>query len=345
MIDRRMVSADVAGKGDPLKDTIDRLYGLPLDEFTPARDAAAQERRADKDRDGADTVKRLRKPNLVAWSLNRVRRAQADVVEELIAAGERLQEAQRQLVSGGERGLLRDAAADERRLVGRVADLASAELAAAGHPPDAGTQSKLFATLHAAAANVEVRGLLATGRLVRDHELSDLGLGDGDGSLAAAPVPASRRRQGATTPSATTPSAKTPPDKARAAKPRAAKALAAKQQDRPTPESSTAARAQACKVRTLTDRLERARADHAERVQRVDHARARAHEAERAADEATAALRRAEAEAKRAAATAKKAAAAAEKANASAERAAQSAHEAGETVGALERDLSALTET
>ena len=177
----------MAGKGDPLKDTIDRLYGLPLDEFTPARDAAAKERRAEKDREGADALKRLRKPNLVAWSLNRVRRAQADAVEELIAAGERLQEAQRQLVSRGERGLLRDAAADERRLVGHVADLASAELGAAGHAPDAGMQSKLFATLHAAAANVEVRGLLAAGRLVRDHELSDLGLGDGDGTLAAAP--------------------------------------------------------------------------------------------------------------------------------------------------------------
>ena len=191
----------MAGKGDPLKDTIDRLYGLPLDEFTPARDAAAKERRAEKDREGADALKRLRKPNLVAWSLNRVRRAQADAVEELIAAGERLQEAQRQLVSRGERGLLRDAAADERRLVGHVADLASAELGAAGHAPDAGMQSKLFATLHAAAANVEVRGLLAAGRLVRDHELSDLGLGDGDGTLAAAPAPASRRRPAAKTPS------------------------------------------------------------------------------------------------------------------------------------------------
>ena len=343
MIGRRMVSADVAGKGDPLKDTIDRLYGLPLDEFTPARDAAAKERRAEKDREGADTVKRLRKPNLVAWSLNRVRRAQADAVEELIAAGERLQEAQRQLVSRGERGLLRDAAADERRLVGRVADLASAELGAAGHPPDAGMQSKLFATLHAAAANVEVRGLLAAGRLVRDHELSDLGLGDGDGSLAAAPTPASRRRQGATTPSARRLSQDASGQGTGGEA--AGSEGAGRKTRRPTPESSTAGRAQARKVRALTDRLERARADHAERVQRVSHARARAHEAERAADEATAELRRAEAEAKRAAATAKKAAATAAKANASAERAAQSAHQAAETVGALEGDLSALTET
>ena len=128
-----MVWADVAGKRDPLNDTIDRLYGLPLDEFTPARDAAAKERRGEGDREGAEGLKRLRKPNLVAWSLNRVRRAEPGVVDELLAAGERLQEAQRKLVSGGERGLLRDAAADERALVGRVADLAAAELRTVGH--------------------------------------------------------------------------------------------------------------------------------------------------------------------------------------------------------------------
>jgi hypothetical protein len=280
----------VAGKRDPLKDTIDRLYGLPLDEFTRARDAAAKERRAEKDRAGADTLKRLRKPNLVAWSLNRARRVEAGTVDELIAAGERLQEAQRQLVSGGERGLLRDASAEERRLVGRVADLASAELAAAGHAADAGLRSKLFATLHAAAANAEVRALLAEGRLVRDHELSDLGLGDGDVLLAAPPATTPRRQR----------SPKEPAPKASAATPSPGKAQS---------------RAHERKVRALTDRLERARARHAEYVQRSDHARARAEEAARAAEEA-----------KRAA-----------------DEAGRAVGEAADAVGALEADLDALT--
>ncbi|MFX8082954.1 hypothetical protein ABTK87_19755, partial [Acinetobacter baumannii] len=82
---------------------------------------------------GAERLRRLRKPNLVAWAINRARRADPAAVAELIAAGDRLQEAQRQLVSGGERGLLRDASADERAWVGRVAATAEAELAAAGH--------------------------------------------------------------------------------------------------------------------------------------------------------------------------------------------------------------------
>ncbi len=256
----------MAGKRDPLKDTIDRLYGLPLDEFTPARNAAAKERRAEKDREGAEVLGRLRKPNLVAWSLNRVRRTEAGTVDELIAAGERLQEAQRQLVTGGERGLLRDASAEERRLVGYVADLASAELGAAGHPADAAMRSKLFATLHAAAADAEVRALLDEGRLVRDHELSDLGLGDGDGLLAAQPAPTpARGRAPAPTPA-----------RRQAPAPRAAKASPEKAQNR----------AHERKVRALTDRLERARVRHAEQVQRADHARERAEEAQRTAEKA-----------------------------------------------------------
>ena len=337
-----MVWADVAGKRDPLQDTIDRLYGLPLDEFTPARDAAAKERRTEKDREGAETLKRLRKPNLVAWSLNRVRRAEADTVEELIGAGERLQEAQRQLVSGGERGLLRDASADERRLVGRVADLASAELGAAGHAADAGMQSKLFATLHAAAANAEVRALLADGRLVRDHELSDLGLGDGDALLAAPPAPTPRPQPAAKTPTAKTPTAKTPTAKAPTAKAPTAK--------RHKQKSAAGGRAHERKVRALADRLERARARGAEHVQQAEEARARARvaehaaeEAERVADEAATELGRAEAEAKRAAAAAKKTATAAEKATAAAEKMADTARQAEDTVSALEADLSALT--
>jgi hypothetical protein len=308
----------VAGKRDPLQNTIDRLYGLPLDEFTPARDAAAKERRAEGDREGAEALKRLRKPNRVAWALNRVRWAQGDTVQELLAAGERLQAAQRQLVGGGGRGVLRDAAADERRLVGRVADLAAAELGAAGHVADAGVQSKLFATLHAAAANAEVRALLAEGRLLRDHELSDLGLGDGDGLLAAAPAPTPRRQPAAR------PGASQPPKR------------------RP-PESSAARRAHERKVRALADRLERARADHAEQVQRAGQTQARADEAERAAGDAARASKRAEAEAKRAQAAAKQATVAAERAGVSAEKAARSARQAADTVGALEADLSALT--
>src|SRR5947208_1402222 len=105
---------------ETFSEVIDRLYGLPLEEFTPARDTAAKELRAAGERDAAAEVKRLRKPSRLAWALNQVRRHDPEPVNELIAAGQRLQEAQRQLVEAGERGLLRDAAAEARQLTTKL---------------------------------------------------------------------------------------------------------------------------------------------------------------------------------------------------------------------------------
>src|SRR4030081_1955961 len=126
---------------EKLQAEVDRLYALPLDQFTPARDELARRLRSDGDRDASAEVKGLRKPNLLAWALNQARHRDPERVDELIAAGERLQKAQDQLVAGGERGLLRDAGADERRLVEEVVALAERELAGAGHPVNAGLQS------------------------------------------------------------------------------------------------------------------------------------------------------------------------------------------------------------
>src|SRR4051794_27168614 len=179
---------------ETFSEVIDRLYGLPLEEFTPARDAAAKELRAAGERDAAAEVKRLRKPSRLAWALNQVRRHDPEPVDKLIAAGERLQEAQRQLVEAGERGLLRDAAAEERELVGRIADLAERELATSGHPANATAQGKLFSTLHAAAADPEVRDALAAGRLLGEHQLSDLGLVPGSPAPSEAPRAGGRAR-------------------------------------------------------------------------------------------------------------------------------------------------------
>jgi hypothetical protein len=51
-----------------LLEIVDALYALPLDEFTPARDAKAKELKADKEL--AATVKKLKKPSVAAWVVN-----------------------------------------------------------------------------------------------------------------------------------------------------------------------------------------------------------------------------------------------------------------------------------
>jgi hypothetical protein len=172
-----------------LEREIDRIYGLPREEFTSARDELSKRLRSEGDREAAAQAKRLRKPSVAAWALNQVKRGHPERLNELIAAGQRLRDAQERLLASGERGLLRDAAGEERRLVEELVGLGEEQLRNAGHAPNAALRSKLWATAHAAAGNDEVRDLLASGRLVRDYEISDLGLPAGGSVPAPAKAP------------------------------------------------------------------------------------------------------------------------------------------------------------
>lgn len=148
---------------------IDRLYELPLDEFTAARDElAARLRRADEG-DAAAEVKRLRKPSVAAWALNQVRRSDPDKVDKLIEAGRRLREAQESVLAGAGRETLDRASVEERELVTDLARHAERELVAAGRKVSAAVQERLRETLDAAATDDEARDGLVSGRLLRDH--------------------------------------------------------------------------------------------------------------------------------------------------------------------------------
>src|ERR687891_633946 len=53
------------------------LYGLPLDEFTPARNELAKRLRGEGDRETAERVKELAKPSVAAWTVNQIARRRA----------------------------------------------------------------------------------------------------------------------------------------------------------------------------------------------------------------------------------------------------------------------------
>ena len=161
-------------------EAIDRLYGLALDEFTPARDELARELRGAGDRDTGAEVKRLRKPSVAAWALNRARRREPGLADELLDAGAHLREGQEQLLAGKGREGLDRATEEERRLVGELARAAERELEQAGRSPSGSVREKLRSTLHAVASDSEAREAFAAGRLVRDHEASGLGTLVGD---------------------------------------------------------------------------------------------------------------------------------------------------------------------
>lgn len=72
----------------------DRLYALPLDEFTQARNQAERELRKTGEREQADQVKALRKPTAAAGAVNRLVREHRREVDAFLAAAATLRDAQ-----------------------------------------------------------------------------------------------------------------------------------------------------------------------------------------------------------------------------------------------------------
>ncbi len=152
---------------EPVDEVANRLYGLPLEEFTRERDAAARELRKAKDRDTAAVIAKLPKPSQAAWAANALAREQRGLVDDLLAAGERLRDAQDAAVAGKGAGELRKAGAAERAAVDALVE-AAGDLDPGGRRPTPATLERLRTTLHAAAADEEVREALDAGRLVED---------------------------------------------------------------------------------------------------------------------------------------------------------------------------------
>jgi hypothetical protein len=160
-----------------------RLYGLPLEEFTPARNLLAVQLRSEGDRDGAAAVKALRKPTAAAWAVNLLVRAEPDLVDALLGAGGELRQAHRQAASGRGAEQLRAAAEAERAAVEQLMERAPAHL---GRVLGAALGESIRNTLHAASSDDEARELVRAGMLTT--ELRPIGLGPVPGTSAALPA-------------------------------------------------------------------------------------------------------------------------------------------------------------
>ena len=266
------------------------LYGLPLEEFTPARDALAKELRAAGRKDEAAEVKSLRKPTAAAWALNRAARDHPEAVERLRAAGADLRAAQQEAMSG-DAGRMREASRVLSDEIDRVAELAAAALRAAGRPVSAAQQEKLAATLRTAAIDDAAGDALARGVLVDDLEatgFSLLGAPSGDASAPArrpAPKP-TMDGEGARS----LPGAERPTRKPTASKEQLEAVEAARRELR---RCEAEAEMAATKARRRAERAEAALHRAAEAQRDADEARAAAEEAAGEAESA----RRAAAEA------------------------------------------------
>jgi len=158
---------------DPLLEAADRLYGLTLPEFTPARDALAKELKAG-DKELSARVKALKKPSLSAWVVNLLVRREPEQVEQVLSIGAALREAQANLAGDELRALTRQ----RRQLTAAVT------MTARGHAKDLGQKitpsvaDEVEATLTAAMVDADAAEAVRSGLLVR--ALATTGLGDLD---------------------------------------------------------------------------------------------------------------------------------------------------------------------
>ncbi len=124
-----------------LDDEIDRLYQLPLNEFTAARNELA--RRAG-DRGGG--IKKLAKPPVAAWAVNQLYWKDRNTYETLVEAAEALRTAHRGVLSG-KRGDLRFVGRDHEDAVERALKVTLRLLADGGHPVTDATRHVIAQTL------------------------------------------------------------------------------------------------------------------------------------------------------------------------------------------------------
>lgn len=111
-------------------------------------------------------MKKLRRPSVVAWAVNRAAREAPDQVVALREAGQALRRAQRKALSGGGGDELR-AATDERRAV--VQQLVGAAVAAIGER-GASHRDAIAATFEAAAIDDELGERLSAGTLDKEAQ-------------------------------------------------------------------------------------------------------------------------------------------------------------------------------
>jgi hypothetical protein len=166
------------------------LLVLPPREFVAARDARVAVLKKEKRAVLAGRLKLLRRPTVPAWCVNLLAQAEPERLEELVAVGRALGEAQQ----NGDAGALRSLGRERRELIGRLVAAAVAAATAAGTEPDTGVRFEIESVLNAATADPNVAAKVLAGRLERAESFAGFGPVPGLRVVPdAAPVPAARR--------------------------------------------------------------------------------------------------------------------------------------------------------
>jgi hypothetical protein len=161
------------GSFDPIAD---ELYGLPVSEFTTARDREVAAARQAGDRALAAELKKLRRPTAGAWLTNQLVRRRGDDVTALLDLSSALRDAQAQLAPGDLRRLSQQAQQAVTAL-GREARRLAGD---AGQRAGDAALREVEDTLHAAVADPAASDAVRAGRLTSALTYAGFGATDAD---------------------------------------------------------------------------------------------------------------------------------------------------------------------
>jgi hypothetical protein len=186
-----LVMIAAVAEGETLEE-IDRLFTVPLDEFTATRNELARRLKQEGDAQTAEAVRALAKPTVAAWAVNQLARREPEAVRALLNVAARLRSAQERAL-GGERAAdeLRAAQSEEREVLRDLARRAEKLLQGEGRAASGQTLERVSSILRAAAVADPGRSALREGRLSGDVEVS------GFDAFAGLEVPKGRGRRGA----------------------------------------------------------------------------------------------------------------------------------------------------
>jgi hypothetical protein len=167
-------------------DPVAQLYGLPLEEFVPGRNALARDLRKDGDKERAAEVASLKRPSVAAWTVNQLARRHRKELDLLLDAGHRLRTGQVEALEKGDRAKFEAARRDHERAVHDLVTAARKLLASERGTSSDQMVSSIERTLRYASIDEEQRPVLASGRLVEEVEATGF---DAFSTMALQPAP------------------------------------------------------------------------------------------------------------------------------------------------------------
>lgn len=162
---------------------IERLYQLPLEDFTAARNALAKG--AGK---RAGEIRALAKPSLPAWAVNQLYWKKRDVYDALIDAAQEMRRAHGAVLAGRAADV-RTAGKEHDDRVGAALDAALELLIESGHPPTDATRQAILTTLRALPGEEPAGQLTKTLQPGGFEALAGLSIKGAKGSAVIRPMP------------------------------------------------------------------------------------------------------------------------------------------------------------